>query len=166
VSRAGAVRASGGVAALVLAVATLGAGARPPRAAAASARSALAWPAPRQEVAPRATLLYQNFPNPFPTTTNRTTCVWFDLRAASQVRLDVFTLRGAHVRSLLPSRDMPARLDAGRYGRGPTGASGCDPRLAWDGTGDNGRIAPAGVYLIRLRADGLELVRKALFEGR
>ena len=134
--------------------------------AAASLGSAAPVRESRQNGTPLATLLYQNFPNPFPTVASRTTCVWFDLRAAGDVRLDVFTLRGVHVRSLVPARDFPGRLGAGRYGRGPSSSTGCDPRLAWDGTGDDGSTVPAGVYLIRLRADGKDAVRKALFQGR
>jgi hypothetical protein len=120
----------------------------------------------QQSADPLTTLLYQNFPNPFPTATSRATCVWFDLRVTGEVRLDVFTLRGVHVRSLVPGHDVLGRLGPGRYGRGLNGTSGCDPRFAWDGTGDDGREAPAGVYLIRLRADGRDAVRKALFQGR
>ena len=37
--------------------------------------------------------------------------------------------------------------DPGRYGRlRELNSSGCDPALAWDGTADNGRVVPAGVY--------------------
>ena len=44
---------------------------------------------------------------------------------------------------------------------------GCDPRLQWDGTADNGRIVPAGVYLLRFMADGqAETMKKILFLGR
>jgi hypothetical protein len=131
--------------------------------------------------APPATLLYQNFPNPFPATTAAgaaavgntagvgATCLWFDLARPSVVRLDIYTLRGNHVRTLVPSGALQGVLAAGRYGRAPgaaTSNSGCDPRLAWDGTAADGRVVPAGIYLARLVADQTSSVRKVVFRGR
>lgn len=118
---------------------------------------------------PRATLLYQNFPNPFPGTGLLATCVWFDLAGESDVRIQVLDIRGNVVRTLVPSSEVPGRLPAGRYGRGtgdiPDGF-GCDGRFIWDGTGSDGNIVPAGVYLLRMRAGGTEKVRRMLFLGR
>lgn len=117
---------------------------------------------------PPATILFQNFPNPFPNARVNATCIWFDLKAASSVELQVLDLRGNHVRSLIPGPAFPsASFSAGRYGRASEGSnSGCDPRLSWDGADDSGRTVPTGVYLVRLRADGVETFRKALFTGR
>jgi hypothetical protein len=118
---------------------------------------------------PPATILFQNFPNPFPNERVDATCIWFDLRQQSVVQLQVLDLRGNHVRSLIPGPAFPAgaAFAAGRYGRASEGSNaGCDPRLSWDGTDDAGRTVPTGVYLIRLRADGAETFRKALFKGR
>ncbi|HET7457909.1 MAG TPA: hypothetical protein VFJ74_09655 [Gemmatimonadaceae bacterium] len=130
---------------------------------------------------PPATILYQNFPNPFPAITASAaaavansagvgaTCFWFDLARPSVVRLDVYTLRGNHVRTLVPSGALQGVLAAGRYGRAPGAASansGCDPRLAWDGTAADGRVVPAGIYLVRLVADQTSSVRKVVFRGR
>ncbi len=118
---------------------------------------------------PPATILFQNFPNPFPNDRVNATCVWFDLRSSSVVQLHVLDLRGNSVRTLIPSAAFPAStsLPAGRYGRASEGSnSGCDQDLSWDGRDDNGRAVPPGVYLIRLRADGVETFRKALFKGR
>ena len=127
---------------------------------------------------PAATLLYQNFPNPFPGTGVAAanamraagapaTCIWFDLGRPSRVRLEVYTLAGDLVRVLLPSPELTGVLPADRYGREPGGAErGCDPRLTWNGTGDDGRVVPAGVYLLRLQADGASQVRKVVFRGR
>lgn len=131
---------------------------------------------PRQS--PIATLLYQNFPNPFPgagvAAANAAlaagapaTCIWFDLGRPSPVRLEVYTLRGDRVRVLLPSPALSGVLPANRYGRAPGGGvTGCDPQLTWDGRADDGRIVPAGVYLLRLQADGASQVRKIVFRGR
>ncbi|MES2177290.1 MAG: hypothetical protein V4550_05445 [Gemmatimonadota bacterium] len=102
--------------------------------------------------APDATLLYQNFPNPFPNPSSQTTCIWFDLHRAAQVELTILDLRGNKVKTLIPGQ-LPAHLEPGRYGR-KVAASGCDDRLAWDGTADNGRQVPGGVYLVRLTMDG------------
>ena len=117
--------------------------------------------------APIVTLLYQNFPNPFPTSRTATTCVWFDLSEAERVRLDVYDLRGSHVRTLVPSPEVGGQLPAGRYGRATGGSgAGCDGRFAWDGRGDDGREAARGVYLLRLRAGRVNAVRRMLYMGR
>ena len=116
---------------------------------------------------PLTTLLYQNFPNPFPAPSSATTCIWFDLRTSAEVELMIYDLRGHPVRRLIPSAQVGGTLPAGRYGRLSENESrGCDPRFAWDGTADNGRIAPPGVYLVRFRAAGYESMKKMLFRGR
>ena len=119
----------------------------------------------RQDPAPAATLLYQNFPNPFPTATSPTTCVWFDLARAGSATLDVHDLRGNRVRRLFPAPGESGSLPAGRYGRGPTGV-GCDGRFTWDGADRDGRRVPSGVYLLRLRTADEALTRKIVFTGR
>ena len=118
---------------------------------------------------PRATLLYQNFPNPFPAEGSMTTCVWFDLARTSDVLIQVLDIRGNVVRTLVPSASVLGRQPAGRYGRAtgniPDGF-GCDERFTWDGVASDGRAVPAGVYLLRMHADGTEFVRRMLFLGR
>lgn len=118
------------------------------------------------EDAPVATLLYQNFPNPFPAPSSPSTCVWFDLRTASVVTLTVHDLRGHRVRTLAagPAPDVP--LPSGRYGRRSGAGGGCDPRFTWDGTADDGRAAPPGVYLLRLQTSAGTQTRKMLYLGR
>jgi hypothetical protein len=122
-----------------------------------------------QSSTPRLTLLYQNFPNPFPSPDGFVTCIWYDLARSTDVHLQVLDIRGNVVRTLVPSGSVPARQPAGRYGRltgdVPDGF-GCDERFTWDGTASDGTIVPAGVYLLRLRADGEEIVRRMLFRGR
>ena len=116
---------------------------------------------------PLVTLLYQNFPNPFPTATGGSTCVWFDLARAETVELEVFSLRGDHVRTLVPGPSDGSILRPGRYGRADVGSNtGCDARFSWDGTSDTGREVAPGVYLLRLRAGRSEQVRKILYRGR
>ena len=119
------------------------------------------------ERVPRVTLLYQNFPNPFPTLAVPRTCIWFDLHLDAQVTLEVLDLRGNHVRWIIPVNGFGPFLPAGRDGRTVVdGNIGCDPRLTWDGLTDDERSAHPGVYLLRFRAGGTETIRKMLFRGR
>ncbi|MGH7614735.1 MAG: hypothetical protein ACREMW_11935, partial [Gemmatimonadales bacterium] len=116
--------------------------------------------------APPATLLYQNFPNPFPTPTRATTCIWFDLASPSAVMLEILDLRGGVVRRLLPSANFPSVLPAGRYGRGAAGVGLCEPQFGWDGRADDGRWLPAGVYLYKLKAGGVIQFKRIVYRGR
>lgn len=118
---------------------------------------------------PTSTLLYQNFPNPFPSPSGFATCFWFDVgEPGAAVRLDIRTLQGQFVRTIIPGTDGVTRFAAGRYGRGAPGAgSSCDNRFTWDGTGADGRTVPPGVYLALFSADGrAPTVRRILFRGR
>jgi hypothetical protein len=116
---------------------------------------------------PVETLLYQNFPNPFPRGANASTCIWFDLRDPATIRLEIFDIRANLVRRLAPSDNVPGLLPPGRYGRAvQSGSGGCDPRFAWDGTASDGRLVAPGVYLLRLTANGRTLTKKILFRGR
>lgn len=114
---------------------------------------------------PAITLLYQNFPNPFPSTTSTTTCIWFDLDRTTAVSLTIHDVRGNLVRTLLPNASSPQYLKPGRYGRASASGSGCDPAFTWDGTAANGSPVPRGVYMIRLRAGGVQSIKKAVFQG-
>jgi hypothetical protein len=114
---------------------------------------------------PAITLLYQNFPNPFPSTTSTTTCIWFDLDRTTAVSLTIHDVRGNLVRTLLPNASSPQYLKPGRYGRASASGSGCDPSFTWDGTAANGSPVPRGVYLIRLRAGGVQSIKKAVYQG-
>lgn len=117
---------------------------------------------------PTATLLYQNFPNPFPANGRDATCLWFDVATTGVVELDIVDLRGNPVRRFVPGPDFPAILDAGRYGRGTGGSSSgiCDSRLMWDGRADDGHLLPAGVYLAKLKAPGLLVFKRIVFRGK
>ncbi len=120
------------------------------------------------ETAPTATVLFQNFPNPFPNTALgvRETCFWFDVAAPGEVRLEVFDVRGRLIRRLAPSGTVSGTLPPGRYGRPPAGAVGtCDPRFQWDGRDERGDFVRPGVYIYRLTAPGFRESRRVVFRG-
>jgi len=121
------------------------------------------------ESTPTATLLFQNFPNPFPDfrTGVFSTCIWFDLSEDDEVRLDIFDIRGHLVRSLVPANVFPVRVPAGRYGRGQLGETGrCDPRLEWDGTSNDGTVVQRGIYPVRLKTSKGTYFKRIVFMGR
>ena len=120
------------------------------------------------DATPTTTLLYQNFPNPFPNprTGLLNTCIWFDVAQGGAVQLDVFDLRGRRVRRLAPTAAVPGDLDPGHYGRPPGDVPGsCDPRFAWDGRDDTGAFVRPGVYLYRLTAPGFRDAKRIVFLG-
>lgn len=91
---------------------------------------------------PEAFALHQNYPNPF----NPSTMISFTLREAGMVQLTIYNLQGQEVRILVSSQ-----MNAGHHG------------LRWDGTDNAGEIAPNGLYLYKLRANGFVQVRKMTF---
>jgi hypothetical protein len=118
---------------------------------------------------PTSTLMYQNFPNPFPSAASFSTCFWFDVgEPGGTVSLEILDLRGNPVNTVVPAADGQTVFPAGRYGRGVPGlGSNCDNRFIWDGTARDGRPVPPGVYLARFRANGgPPTVRRILFLGR
>jgi hypothetical protein len=94
--------------------------------------------------APPAPLLLAvgNHPNPF----NPSTAIEFTLTQPAPVSLDVFDLSGRLIRRILG----PVRLVAG-------------PHTAhWDGTDDQGRSQPSGVYLFRVDGGPESVSRRML----
>src|SRR5215475_682131 len=114
---------------------------------------------------PTATLFYQNFPNPFGGGLQARTCFWFDLAHRANVSLNVYDLRGRHVRTIVPGL-LPAQLDSGAYGRQSGTEGGCDSRLQWDARDAAGRTVPPGVYIAIFVADGLRSTIKILYRGK
>ena len=78
---------------------------------------------------PQLTTLHQNAPNPF----NPMTKVSFDIAKAGRVRVRIYSVNGALVKTL-----MDEELTAGRYDR------------MWNGKDRSGRQVPSGTYLLRL----------------
>jgi hypothetical protein len=118
------------------------------------------------ENVPRTTLLYQTFPNPFPSPLRSFACIWFDLAERSSVAIEILDIRSNRVRRLFPTPGgaVPV-LEPGRYGRAVTSAGGCTTEFTWDGTDDLGRKVIPGVYIVRLRAGGREFTRRMVFRG-
>jgi len=115
---------------------------------------------------PPATQLYQNFPNPFPQPglDAEGTRIWFDLQTQSVVELAVYDLRGRLVRRLIPGPGCGrVTLGPGLYGREGAEGDGRCVLTRWDGRDENGRIVPRGIYLLRLRAGGVEQTRRMVF---
>jgi len=89
-------------------------------------------------------VLWQNAPNPF----NPATVIRWELPAGGHVALDVFDLRGRHVRRLLEGyREYGAHA------------------VRWDGTGERGERLAAGSYLCRLATRaGVQSIRMVLLQ--
>ncbi len=117
---------------------------------------------------PPVTLLFQNFPNPFPNPAvgEPTTCFWFDLAHPGVVRLEILDVRGHLVRTLIPSDPFPEPLPAGRYGRPGGAASGrCDRNLQWDGRAEDGRDVLRGLYLAKLTTPDGVFFKRIVYLG-
>ncbi|MEP7027043.1 MAG: FlgD immunoglobulin-like domain containing protein [Candidatus Eisenbacteria bacterium] len=82
---------------------------------------------------PNATRLNPARPAPF----RASTTLSFELARAGAVKLDLFDLRGAHIRTLA----------SGWYAAGHS-------EVVWRGDDESGRQMPAGVYLARFQAGG------------
>lgn len=91
--------------------------------------------------APERFSLSQNFPNPF----NPRTGVVLTVPAAGQVEVSVFNSTGQRIATLYSGR-----LPAGSH------------RFDWDGTDRRGQSQPSGIYLLRARWQGQQVVRKML----
>lgn len=117
---------------------------------------------------PPVTLLFQNFPNPFPNPAIglSATCFWFDLATTGTVRLDILDLRGHRLRTLIPSTAFPDPLPAGRYGRpGAAGGGRCDANLEWDGRAEDGEFVLQGIYLAKLVTPDGTFFKRIVFLG-
>jgi hypothetical protein len=96
---------------------------------------------PGGSAAPARPHLYEAAPNPF----NPSTAIRFSLARPAHVRMLVFSVSGARVRTLA---DAP--MPAGQH------------RLTWDGLDDRGRQLASGAYFYRLEADGAVEAKKLI----
>jgi hypothetical protein len=89
---------------------------------------------------PPATVRVSNIhPNPF----NPATRITVEVSGATPLDVAIVDARGAVVRRLRAVADAAGAVE-----------------VPWDGTDEQGRLAPAGLYLVRVRADGGETARK------
>lgn len=90
---------------------------------------------------PKAPRLEGNYPNPF----NSSTLIQYYLGKSGLVELQVFSLTGQRVTSLVKTQQ-----EAGAY------------RVSWDGRDEQGMEVSTGAYLARLQMDGVGQVRKLM----
>ncbi len=79
--------------------------------------------------------LRQNYPNPF----NPSTVIEFSCCKQARISLHVYDIRGRHIKTLADGL-----RQAGRHS------------VRWHGDDDSGQGVPAGVYFVRLMADGMQ----------
>ncbi len=82
---------------------------------------------------PKEFALSQNYPNPF----NPTTSIQYALPVQSRVRLELFSILGQRVATIV-NDDLPAGYHT----------------ATWNGLGDHGQPLGSGTYLLRLTANG------------
>ncbi|MDD2331875.1 MAG: FlgD immunoglobulin-like domain containing protein, partial [Candidatus Cloacimonetes bacterium] len=90
---------------------------------------------------PVISALYPNYPNPF----NPSTSIKYSIAKASNVKLEIFNLKGQKVKTLVNEN-----LPRGNF------------ETSWDGTDQAGRKAASGIYLYRLQSDGHIQSRKMI----
>jgi subtilisin family serine protease len=115
---------------------------------------------------PPATLLYQNFPNPFPRPelALSETQIWFDVTTRTEIDLAIYDLRGRLVKRLIPAEPSCGAvfLEPGQYGRGDDDSDAC-VLTRWDGRAQSGEQVGRGVYILRLRAGGTDQVKRIVY---
>ena len=92
---------------------------------------------------PGTARMAQNFPNPF----NHETRIPVILQSAATVKLNVYTVLGKRIKTLVNRR-----LEAGSR------------ELIWDGRDDRGIVMPSGLYLYTLEQEGEQISRVMVFQ--
>ena len=87
------------------------------------------------------TQLIGNYPNPF----NPTTVIRFSLDTAKKVKLEIFNVKGAKVKTIINEK-----LDAG------------DHQVLWDGTNQMNHQVASGIYFYKMTAGNYEKINKML----
>jgi len=88
---------------------------------------------PAGNAPPVRTQLFQNAPNPF----NPETAIRFTVAGRGPVRIDIFSVTGRRIRTLVDKTYPPG-----------------DYTVRWDGTDDHGHPLASGAYFYRFRAEG------------
>ena len=94
------------------------------------------------EALPEAYDLSTIYPNPF----SGTTTIEYQLPEESAVRIEIFNITGQRVKVLIDNNNMPA----GSWSS------------IWDGTDESDKAVAAGVYIVRLQADGYNETSKVV----
>lgn len=102
--------------------------------------SATTAPEPQAAIV-KKTELYDNYPNPF----NPTTTIKFDIAETGRVSLEIYSLEGKLVKTLLNKRFRPGQYSA-----------------TWNGTNFMGEKISSGTYFIKLVAGEYRIVKKAV----
>jgi hypothetical protein len=89
--------------------------------------------------------LQQNFPNPFSRSRNSLTNIGYNLPASASVKLDVYDMQGALVRTLVNMTQ-----SAGMH------------FVQWDGKDTNGKTVSAGTYQYVLTTNGVVLNKRLI----
>ena len=90
---------------------------------------------------PTQTIVYTNYPNPF----NPTTTISYDIASESNVRIDIYNIRGQKVKTLVDEHHI-----AGRY------------KADWHGNDDNNRNVASGVYFYRMSTSDYSSTKRML----
>jgi hypothetical protein len=93
------------------------------------------------EITPLVTELFGNYPNPFNPTTN----IAYSLAVTGNVKIDLYNIRGQHVRTL-----MDEIQSSGKH------------VIQWDGRDDNQIECASGLYMYRFQTKGVNTIKKAL----
>ncbi|MCP4581806.1 MAG: T9SS type A sorting domain-containing protein [candidate division Zixibacteria bacterium] len=91
---------------------------------------------------PKGFALMQNYPNPF----NGSTKISFILDKPGKVNLTIYDILGREVTGIVNGN-----ADSGKH------------TVVWDGKNSAGRMAPSGVYFIKLNTDGESIARKMIY---
>lgn len=88
---------------------------------------------------PHRFFISANFPNPF----NQTTIIQYSIPQTTRIEIAVFNLHGQLVQTLVNCQQAAGIFD-----------------IHWDGTDNQGKVAPTGIYFIRFLSDNFQQTRK------
>lgn len=99
--------------------------------------------APIDDIIPRQFTLYQNFPNPF----NSSSVIRFSLTKLSEVKLTIFNLLGEEIKTLVQGAHSPGVYE-----------------IIWNGEDDLGFSVASGIYFYRIIVNKEAITKKMLFQ--